>query len=139
VFQKCREESEEAARGEFQRYKVTISQVSRTQSPLPSQELVWCSFLCFIPFLVPQKLTESLPSHQRSTMSQCCLQGFEWDGTPNGKESTLANNKAYVTGSNPDVAIMVIADLFGWTFINERLLSDHYAKEADATVFMPDL
>jgi hypothetical protein len=72
-------------------------------------------------------------------MFQCCLQGFKWDGTPNGKESTLANNKAYVTGSNPDVAIMVIADLFGWTFINERLLSDRYAKEADATVFMPDL
>jgi hypothetical protein len=70
---------------------------------------------------------------------QCCLQGFEWEGTPTGKESTLAINKAYVTGSNPDVAIMVIADLFGWTFINERLLSDHYANEVDATVYMPDL
>ena len=72
-------------------------------------------------------------------MSQCCLKGFQWDGKPNGKESTLANSKAYVTGSNSDVAVMVIADLFGWTFINERLLSDHYAKEADVTVFMPDL
>jgi hypothetical protein len=71
--------------------------------------------------------------------SQCCLQGFQWNGTPTGKESTLADNKAYVTGSNPDVAIMVIPDLFGWTFVNERLLSDHYAKEVDATVFMPDL
>ncbi|KAN0096722.1 alpha/beta-hydrolase [Hyaloscypha variabilis] len=71
-------------------------------------------------------------------MSHCCLQGFQWDGTPNGKESTLAKNKAYITGSNPDVAILVIPDLFGWTFTNERLLSDHYASEVDATVFMPD-
>jgi hypothetical protein len=70
---------------------------------------------------------------------RCCLQGFEWEGTPTGKESTLANNKAYVTGSNPDVAIMVITDLFGWTFVNERLLSDHYANGVDATVYMPDL
>jgi hypothetical protein len=72
-------------------------------------------------------------------MAQCCLQGFQWDGKPNGKESTLAENKTYVTGSNPNVAIMVIADFFGWTFRNERLLSDHYAKEADVTVFMPGL
>jgi hypothetical protein len=71
-------------------------------------------------------------------MSHCCLQGFQWDGTPNGKESTLASNKAYITGSNPDVAILVIPDLFGWTCTNERLLSDHYASEVDATVFMPD-
>lgn len=69
----------------------------------------------------------------------CCLKGFKWDGTPEGKESTLAENKAYVTGSNSDVAIMVVADLFGWTFLNTRLLSDHYASEADATVYLPDL
>ncbi|KAF2663572.1 dienelactone hydrolase [Microthyrium microscopicum] len=70
--------------------------------------------------------------------SECCLRGFQWDGTPIGKESTLANNKAYVVGSNADVAIMVIPDLFGWTFVNERLLSDYYAKEVNATVYMPD-
>lgn len=72
-------------------------------------------------------------------MSECCIKGFEWGGQPIGKESKLANNNAYVTGSNPDVAIMVISDLFGWTFTNTRLLCDHYAKEADATVYMPDL
>lgn len=33
---------------------------------------------------------------------------------------------------------MLIHDLFGWTFPNVRLLADHYATEADATVFVPD-
>ncbi|KIX93007.1 uncharacterized protein Z520_11280 [Fonsecaea multimorphosa CBS 102226] len=33
---------------------------------------------------------------------------------------------------------MIIHDLFGWTFRNTRLLADHYAKEADATVYVPD-
>jgi hypothetical protein len=73
------------------------------------------------------------------SIAQCCLQGFQWDGTPTGKESTLTKNNAYITGSNPDVAIVVIPDLFGWTFLNQRLLADHYAREADATVFVPDL
>jgi len=72
-------------------------------------------------------------------MSQCCLSGFRWDGTPVGKETKLGNNDTYVTGSNKDVAIMIVHDIFGWTFPNLRLLADHYAKEADATVYLPDL
>lgn len=71
--------------------------------------------------------------------SQCCLSGFTWDGTPVGKETKLADKNTYVTGSNKDVAIMIVHDLFGWTLPNLRLLADHYAKEADATVYMPDL
>ncbi len=74
-------------------------------------------------------------------MSLCsnCIQGFEWNGNPSGNEARLANNNAYVTGTSSKVAILVIADIFGWTFVNTRLLSDHYAKEADATVYVPDL
>ncbi len=56
-----------------------------------------------------------------------------------GKEIKLANNDTYVTGSNKDVAIMVVHDIFGWTFPNLRLLADHYAQEANATVYLPDL
>lgn len=67
------------------------------------------------------------------------MSGFEWDGQPSGTESSVAKNAAYVTGSNPDAAILVIADLFGWTFRNTRLLSDAYAYEAEATVYLPDL
>jgi len=71
-------------------------------------------------------------------MSECCVKGFPWQGTPKGKEATLAQNKSYVTGSNPDVAIIVIADIFGWTFPNIRLLADCYAEEVNATVYVPD-
>lgn len=37
------------------------------------------------------------------------------------------------------VAILIVHDIFGWTLPNARLLADHYAKEADATVYLPDL
>lgn len=71
-------------------------------------------------------------------MSDCCKEGFKWQGTPTGKETTLAGNKAYVAGTNKDVAILIVHDIFGWTLNNLRLLADHYAKEADATVYLPD-
>ena len=71
----------------------------------------------------------------------CCVKGFEWDGKPSGKTVPFptASNQAYVSGSNHDVAIMLIPDLFGWDFVNNRLLADHYAREIDATVYLPDL
>lgn len=72
-------------------------------------------------------------------MKECCLKGFSWNGTPAGKEGTLANNKTYITGSNSEVAILIIADGFGWTMPNSRLIADHYAQEIGATVYMPDL
>lgn len=72
-------------------------------------------------------------------MSDCCIKGFQWDGEPKGHETNLAGNATYVTGSNRNVAILVIHDLFGWTFPNIRLLADSYAEEVDATVYVPDL
>ncbi|KAK5048020.1 hypothetical protein LTR84_006210 [Exophiala bonariae] len=71
-------------------------------------------------------------------MSSCCKTGFKWDGKPVGTESTIAGLKTYTTGSNENVAILIVADIFGWTLTNARLLADHYAKEADATVYIPD-
>jgi dienelactone hydrolase len=72
-------------------------------------------------------------------MSDCCTRGFCWDGNPKGREATVASNATYVTGSNSEVAILVIHDLFGWTFPNIRLLADAYAEEVNATVYVPDL
>ncbi|KAH8894410.1 alpha/beta-hydrolase [Thozetella sp. PMI_491] len=71
-------------------------------------------------------------------MQECCVKGFEWSGTPSGKETKLDNHDAYVTGVNPEVAILVVHDAFGWTFRNTRLLADHYAREVNATVYVPD-
>ncbi|KIY02293.1 uncharacterized protein Z520_02431 [Fonsecaea multimorphosa CBS 102226] len=71
-------------------------------------------------------------------MASCCVTGFRWDGTPKGHEATLANNKAYVTGTNKESAVLIVHDIFGWTLNNARLLADHYAEEADVTVYLPD-
>lgn len=71
-------------------------------------------------------------------MSNCCKEGFKWEGKPTGKETTLAGNKAYVTGKDTGVAILIVHDIFGWTFNNTRLLADHYAEEVGATVYLPD-
>ncbi|KAH6692288.1 dienelactone hydrolase family protein [Plectosphaerella plurivora] len=68
----------------------------------------------------------------------CCTKGFSWDGTPSGHIEKLANNDVYVTGNGLKAAVLVIPDLFGWNFPNIRLLADHYAAEANVTVFVPD-
>ena len=72
-------------------------------------------------------------------MSKCCLSGFKWEGQPIGSEGKLAGVDTYVTGSNKKAAVMIVHDLFGWTWSNARLLADHYAEEADVTVYLPDL
>ncbi|KAI0159935.1 dienelactone hydrolase family protein [Hypoxylon sp. FL1284] len=72
------------------------------------------------------------------SMSECCLTGFQWSGTPSGKEGKLGKLDAYITGDNPDAAIMMVHDAFGWTFSNCRLMADHLAREVGATVYLPD-
>jgi dienelactone hydrolase len=72
------------------------------------------------------------------SLTSCCLKTFTWGGTPIGKEVKLANNDSYVTGTNKDAAVLFIHDLFGWKYANVRLLADHYAREADVTVYVPD-
>ncbi|KAI0378167.1 dienelactone hydrolase family protein [Hypomontagnella monticulosa] len=72
------------------------------------------------------------------SLAPCCVQGFEWSGTPSGKIGKLGNNDAYIAGDNPDVAVMIVHDVLGWTFPNARLLADHFAREANATVYLPD-
>ena len=71
-------------------------------------------------------------------MSECCKAGFAWQGRPSGEETTFGKNKAYVTGTNKDAAILMIPDYFGWALLNARLLADHYAREVSATVYLPD-
>lgn len=58
---------------------------------------------------------------------------------PIGRIEQLTDvNKAYVAGDNRDIAILLVHDLLGWSFPNIRLLADHYAREADTTVYVPD-
>ncbi|KAL8868350.1 MAG: hypothetical protein Q9174_005049 [Haloplaca sp. 1 TL-2023] len=77
--------------------------------------------------------------------SSCCLKGFPWSGTPTGRESKIKLNSlgkdidTYIAGSDTEKAILIVADLLGWTFTNTRLLADCFAKEVGATVYIPDL
>jgi dienelactone hydrolase len=75
------------------------------------------------------------------SIGSCCLKGFEWNGTPSGKTGRISgsDNETYIAGDeNTDAAVLIVADLFGWTFNNIRLLADHYAREAKVTVYAPD-
>ncbi|KAF1965027.1 putative hydrolase [Bimuria novae-zelandiae CBS 107.79] len=71
-------------------------------------------------------------------VTECCLSGFRWPGTPTGREGKIVKNDTYITGNHEKVAILVVADLFGYTFTNTRLLSDFYAASTPATVYVPD-
>jgi dienelactone hydrolase len=73
-------------------------------------------------------------------MSVCCVKGFKWEGTPEGRTTKLANGKydAYVAGNNTTAAVLLVHDVYGWENPNVRLMADHYARESGATVFVPD-
>jgi len=72
-------------------------------------------------------------------MSECCKSGYKWNGSPEGREEKIGDLKTYVAGDNKDAAILIVHDVFGWTLPNVRILADHYAKEANATVYLVDL
>ncbi|KAF2471711.1 uncharacterized protein BDR25DRAFT_367477 [Lindgomyces ingoldianus] len=69
------------------------------------------------------------------SMSECCKTGFSWGGKPVGTETTLAKNNVSVNGTPKSVAVLIVHDIFGWTFENLRLLAGHFAKEVYATVY----
>lgn len=72
-------------------------------------------------------------------MSDCCRSGFRWQGQPAGTTTKLGEHDVYITGDNKSRAILLCHDGFGWEFLNNRLLADHWAQEVGATVFLPDL
>lgn len=72
------------------------------------------------------------------SLAPCCFQGFKWNGVPKGRTAKLAKYETYIAGDNPDMAVLLVHDAFGWTYPNIRLLADHFAQEIDATVYVPD-
>ncbi|KAH7125088.1 endo-1,3-1,4-beta-D-glucanase [Dendryphion nanum] len=67
-----------------------------------------------------------------------CKTGFRWNGTPEGTEIDFNGQKTYVTGSSKKAAILLVHDIYGWTFTNARIIADQYAEEVGATVYLPD-
>lgn len=67
-----------------------------------------------------------------NTFKPCCVTGFMWDGAPEGREEVLDGLPTYVTGDNPDKAVLYVHDALGWRWKNARLLADCYAREVGA-------
>lgn len=73
------------------------------------------------------------------SLGTCCVKGFAWDGTPEGRVDKIASNfDTYVSGTSTKAAVLIVHDIFGWTNTNQRLLADHYAREAGVTAYLPD-
>lgn len=72
-----------------------------------------------------------------------CFTGSEHAGTPRGSEATLNGLPTYVSrppqGSEPKGVVVYVPDLFGWGFVNNRLLCDAYAEKGGFLVYLPDL
>lgn len=62
-------------------------------------------------------------------------------GTPSGICKKVYGLDCYVaeppTGS-PKGIVVIVPDIFGWSFPNNRILADEYAKKASALVYLPD-
>jgi dienelactone hydrolase len=75
-------------------------------------------------------------------MSACCISGTVFEGTPCGKEESIAGVPCYVASPPSTTSgrvLLLITDVFGWRFNNPRLLADRYAAAADVRVVVPDL
>ncbi|EOR04630.1 Protein AIM2 [Wallemia ichthyophaga EXF-994] len=75
-------------------------------------------------------------------MGDCCKYiGSFSKGTPKGIESTIGGLKTYIASPSHeqgDVAVLMISDIYGWEFVNSRVLADTYAQESGARVYLPD-
>ncbi|KAI3325371.1 dienelactone hydrolase [Xylariaceae sp. AK1471] len=72
------------------------------------------------------------------SFNPCCLKTFTLGGAPTSTKTKLANNDCYVTSDNKNTAILLVHGIFGWKYPNVRLLADHFAREINATVYVPD-
>ena len=66
-----------------------------------------------------------------------CVTGSVHQDTPTGTEVKLGGLDAYAVGPKDSKRIIVIGvDVFGWKFVNTRLLADEYASKG-FRVFIP--
>ncbi|OJJ71153.1 hypothetical protein ASPBRDRAFT_154184 [Aspergillus brasiliensis CBS 101740] len=65
------------------------------------------------------------------------------DAAPRGTVTTLHGLNAYVTEPTSTDSpikgiIVIIPDAFGWEFVNNRILADHYADKGGYKVYLPE-
>ncbi|KAK4210212.1 dienelactone hydrolase family protein [Rhypophila decipiens] len=71
-----------------------------------------------------------------------CFQGSVHEDKPKGEVIKLYDLDTYVarpaSGNPPKAIIVIIPDAFGYDFVNNRILADHYAAKGDFLVYLPD-
>ncbi|KAL3473574.1 dienelactone hydrolase family protein [Aspergillus californicus] len=72
-----------------------------------------------------------------------CFSGHINPDTPKGHVTTLHGLETYV--SEPSIPeneikgiVIIVPDAFGWEFVNNRILADHYAEMGGFKVYLPD-
>ncbi|KAI8625935.1 dienelactone hydrolase family protein [Xylariaceae sp. FL1651] len=71
-----------------------------------------------------------------------CFKGAIHEGTPTGTVTKLHGLDVYIaepaSGNPPKGIIVLVPDIFGWDFVNIRLMADGFAKKKDYRVYVPD-
>jgi dienelactone hydrolase len=71
-----------------------------------------------------------------------CFSGHVRDEEPRGTTTQVHGLNTYVSepanGHTAKGIIVIIPDAFGWEFVNNRLLADHFAEKGDYKVYLPD-
>jgi len=71
-----------------------------------------------------------------------CFRGGITTNEPTGTETIIHGLSTYVAqpeeGVAPKGLVVIITDAFGWSFVNNRVLCDRYAKRGNFLVYCPD-
>ncbi|KAH5734214.1 hypothetical protein HBI17_202910 [Parastagonospora nodorum] len=74
-------------------------------------------------------------------LAKCCISGVLHTGTPVGSIKTIGKTQAYLSypkDSSTHHAILLLTDVYGYTFPNTRLIADQFAARGYFTI-IPDL
>jgi len=71
-----------------------------------------------------------------------CFQGTKHEGEPKGRIADVHGRPTYIAeppnGAPSKGTIVIVPDAFGWEFVNNRLLADHYAENGGFVTYLPD-
>jgi hypothetical protein len=74
-------------------------------------------------------------------MDDCCAKGHIHSGTPTGSMVVVAGAQTYLAQAKNFTgrAVLFLTNAFGLEFINNKLLADTYAAQANVNVYMPHI
>jgi dienelactone hydrolase len=110
---------------------------------LTAQRRLSIASFTFVTF-TPNASTQLTSNHLFNMSAPCpdCFSGHVHTEVPTGTITTIHGLPTYVAqpeaGVEPKGIVVIITDAFGWDFVNNRILSDHYAKKGGFLVYCPD-